>query len=411
MTVTTFQAARRMAAAAGGWALAGLCLAAPGLAQEWVEAAEGAVARSFPDRNASAIVELEEGTLLKVLETSEGSRPFHRCSVAGGVQVWVHGKYLAETGTPGVLAVTGDRLNMRPMPSSSPSSMPLPDRLDLGERLEQVSRADATKPLSEDWVRVWAPSTASVWIEASTTRAAASAAEAAKAFASAQRSLPSAPAAAAEPKAPKASTKPAVETPSAPQQPAKPGARAALQRADELFDAAKGKGAADAATWQAVASAYAEAAKLAGEGSPIATVANLQAERAQLRVELVSLSGDLSDREAQRRARIEQLLDERRQLELSKSLHWGRFDGRGYVRAERVAGQPTRWFLWWAGERCAEIVSGDGRYDLARFEGYQVGIVGSQRRAYTPPTLDMDEQLQLFDLRTIEVIAGGRAPR
>lgn len=411
MTVTTFQAARRMAAAAGGWALAGLCLAAPGLAQEWVEAAEGAVARSFPDRNASAIVELEEGTLLKVLETSEGSRPFHRCSVAGGVQVWVHGKYLAETGTPGVLAVTGDRLNMRPMPSSSPSSMPLPDRLDLGERLEQVSRADATKPLAEDWVRVWAPRTASVWIEASTTRAAASAAEAAKAFASAQRSLPSAPAAAAEPKAPKASTKPAVETPSAPQQPAKPGARAALQRADELFDAAKGKGAADAATWQAVASAYAEAAKLAGEGSPIATVANLQAERAQLRVELVSLSGDLSDREAQRRARIEQLLDERRQLELSKSLHWGRFDGRGYVRAERVAGQPTRWFLWWAGERCAEIVSGDGRYDLARFEGYQVGIVGSQRRAYTPPTLDMDEQLQLFDLRTIEVIAGGRAPR
>ena len=411
MTVTTFQAARRMAAAAGGWALAGLCLAAPGLAQEWVEAAEGAVARSFPDRNATAIVELEEGTLLKVLETSEGSRPFHRCSVAGGVQVWVHGKYLAETGTPGVLAVTGDRLNMRPMPSSSPSSMPLPDRLDLGERLEQVSRADATKPLSEDWVRVWAPSTASVWIEASTTRAAASAAEAAKAFASAQRSLPSAPAAAAEPKAPKASTKPAVETPSAPQQPVKPGARAALQRADELFDAAKGKGAADAATWQAVASAYAEAAKLAGEGSPIATVANLQAERAQLRVELVSLSGDLSDREAQRRARIEQLLDERRQLELSKSLHWGRFDGRGYVRAERVAGQPTRWFLWWAGERCAEIVSGDGRYDLARFEGYQVGIVGSQRRAYTPPTLDMDEQLQLFDLRTIEVIAGGRAPR
>lgn len=411
MTVTTFQAARRMAAAAGGWALAGLCLAAPGLAQEWVEAAEGAVARSFPDRNASAIVELEEGTLLKVLETSEGSRPFHRCSVAGGVQVWVHGKYLAETGTPGVLAVTGDRLNMRPMPSSSPSSMPLPDRLDLGERLEQVSRADATKPLSEDWVRVWAPRTASVWIEASTTRAAASAAEAAKAFGRAQRRLPSAPAAAAEPKAPKASTKPTVETPSAPQQPAKPGARAALQRADELFDAAKGKGAADAATWQAVASAYAEAAKLAGEGSPIATVANLQAERAQLRVELVSLSGDLSDREAQRRARIEQLLDERRQLELSKSLHWGRFDGRGYVRAERVAGQPTRWFLWWAGERCAEIVSGDGRYDLARFEGYQVGIVGSQRRAYTPPTLDMDEQLQLFDLRTIEVIAGGRVPR
>jgi hypothetical protein len=411
MTVTTFQAARRMAAAAGGWALAGLCLAAPGLAQEWVEAAEGAVARSFPDRNASAIVELEEGTLLQVLETSEGSRPFHRCSVAGGVQVWVHGKYLAETGTPGVLAVTGDRLNMRPMPSSAPSSMPLPDRLDLGARLEQVSRADTTKPLAEDWVRVWAPSSASVWIEASTTRAAASAAEAAKAFRAAQRSLPSAQAAEPAPQAPKAATKPVAEAPAAPQQPVKPGARAALQRADDLFDAAKGNGASDAITWQAVAAAYKEASKLAGEGSPIATVADLQAERAQLRVELVSLSGDLSQRDAQRRARIEQLLDERRQLELSKSLHWGRFDGRGYVRAERVTGQPTRWFLWWAGERCAEIVSGDGRYELARFEGYQVGIVGSQRRAYTPPTLDTDEELQLFDLRTIEVIAGGRVPR
>ena len=128
-------------------------------------------------------------------------------------------------------------------------------------------------------------------------------------------------------------------------------------------------------------------------------------------MELVSLSGDLTERDAQRRARIEQLLDERRQLELSRSLHWGRFDGRGYVRAERVPGEATRWFLWWAGERCAEIVSGDGRYDLAHFEGYQIGIVGSQRRAYTPPTLDTDELLQLFDIRSIEVIAGARTPR
>ena len=418
MNTTDLRAARRLAAAARNLTLAGLCLAAPGLAQKWVEAGDGAVARSFPDRNASAVAELEPGTVLQVLETSEGTRPFHRCAVAGGIQAWVHGRYLAESGVPGVLAVTGDRLNMRPQPSSSPRSMPLPDRLDLGDRVELVARADATLPLGEDWCRIWAPADTTVWVEASATAAVDDAAAAASAFKGATRSLPRAatrPAPTADSGKPAQGGSAEGTTPepqaAKPKPAARPGARAALGRADQLFDAAKVQETADAATWSAVAEAYAEAGRLAGEGTPIAAVSELQAERARLRMELVSLSGDLTERDAQRRARIEKLLDERRQLELSRSLHWGRFDGRGYVRAERVAGEATRWFLWWAGERCAEIVSGDGRYDLAHFEGYQIGIVGSQRRAYTAPTLDTDELLQLFDIRSIEVIAGARAPR
>ena len=55
MNTTDLRAARRLAAAARNLTLAGLCLAAPSLAQQWVEAGDGAVARSFPDRNASAV--------------------------------------------------------------------------------------------------------------------------------------------------------------------------------------------------------------------------------------------------------------------------------------------------------------------------------------------------------------------
>ena len=46
MNTTDLRAARRLAAAARNLTLAGLCLAAPSLAQQWVEAGDGAVARS-----------------------------------------------------------------------------------------------------------------------------------------------------------------------------------------------------------------------------------------------------------------------------------------------------------------------------------------------------------------------------
>jgi hypothetical protein len=75
------------------------------------------------------------------------------------------------------------------------------------------------------------------------------------------------------------------------------------------------------------------------------------------------------------------------------------------------AGEPTHWYIWWAGKRRVELVSGDGRYDLNSYVGYQVGMAGAMRREYSPPTLEQDELLPLLDIRRLEVIAGGRKRR
>lgn len=387
-----------------------LALAAPSLAQEWATSTEGAVARSFPDRNATAVAELPSGTFLKIIETSEGTRPFHRVEVAGSFQVWVHGRYLAETGVDGVFTVTGDRLNMRPAPSGGADSFPLPDRLDRGAQVEFCARFDESLPLSEDWVKIWAPRGSTAWVEASKTAAAADAVKASAAFARGYRSLPSEskPATAAEKpsteaKAP-ASVQETRETASA-------GSRSAMRKADDLFDAATASNSTDAATWSAVAAAYDEVVAQAGEGKPLGVVAARQAERARLQVELAQLKGNLSEREQQRQERIQKMLDTARQHQLAKTATWGRFDGRGYLESTTDVDGNRRWYLVWSGARRFEVVNGDGRYDLEVFEGYQIGVQGAVRRAYSAPTLETDELLTLLDIRRIEVIRGSRGVR
>jgi hypothetical protein len=368
----------------------------------WVEANAGTKARSFPDRMGSLVVELDAGQLLKVVETSSGTRPFHRVQVAGGFMVWVHGRYVTPTRNPAVLTVSGDRLNMRPMASSGPDSMALPDRLMLGTQVELAGRQDSSLPLDKDWVQIWAPPGSTFWVEGSETTVRTDEALAATEFASAARVMPKV---VSKPKA-TSKPKPQVVTP-----PVKPGARRALTEADALYDAALKMTDADSATWTAVQNAYQKVQGLSVASTPLAQVASRQMERCALRAQLAALGGDMTERDEVRRQRIAQLLDEQRLREMARTPDWGRFDGRGWVEAVDSAGEPTHWYIWWAGKRRVELVSGDGRYDLNSYVGYQVGMAGAMRREYSPPTLEQDELLPLLDIRRLEVIAGGRKRR
>jgi hypothetical protein len=368
----------------------------------WVEANAGTKARSFPDRMGSLVVELDAGQLLKVVETSSGTRPFHRVQVAGGFMVWVHGRYVTPTRNPAVLTVSGDRLNMRPMASSGPDSMALPDRLMLGTQVELAGRQDSSLPLDKDWVQIWAPPGSTFWVEGSETTVRTDEALAATEFASAARVMPKVVS------KPKATSKP---KPQVVTSPVKPGARRALTEADALYDAALKMTDADSATWTAVQNAYQKVQGLSVASTPLAQVASRQMERCALRAQLAALGGDMTERDEVRRQRIAQLLDEQRLREMARTPDWGRFDGRGWVEAVDSAGEPTHWYIWWAGKRRVELVSGDGRYDLNSYVGYQVGMAGAMRREYSPPTLEQDELLPLLDIRRLEVIAGGRKRR
>ncbi|MAE46014.1 MAG: hypothetical protein CMJ86_03890 [Planctomycetes bacterium] len=375
---------------------------APKTTINWVEADAGSKARSFPDRAGSLVTELEAGQLLKVVETSSGTRPFHRVQVAGGFMVWVHGSFVTPTRNPAVLTVSGDRLNMRPMASSGPDSMALPDRLMLGTQVELAGRQDASLPLDKDWVQIWAPPGSTLWVEGSETTVRTDEALAATEFAAAARVMP------------KVASKPKVTSKPKPQKVTplvKPGARRALTEADALYEAAVKMTDADSATWTAVQKAYQKVQTLSGASTPLAQVASRQAERCALRAQLADLGGDMTERDESRRQRIAQLLDEQRLREMARTPDWGRFDGRGWVESVKSAGESTRWYIWWAGKRRVELVSGDGRYDLNSYVGYQVGMAGAMRREYSPPTLEQDELLPLLDIRRLEVIAGGRKRR
>ena len=373
---------------------------------QWVETQASVKGRSFPDRAASVAAELEAGVLLKVMETSPGTRPFHRVQVASGFTAWVHGKYVTPTGNASVLTINGDRLNMRPMASSGADSMALPDRLMLGTRVEMFSRKDESLPLAKDWVQIWAPTGSTLWVEASETNVRLDHAAAAGEFAKATRVIPkNATKAKASAKAKN------VQKPDPAMTAVKPGAQRALTEADALYDAAMAKAGADGATWTTVQQAYRKVLTMTGPKTPLALLADRQAERCGLHAELATLGGDMTEREEARRLRIAQLLDEKRTREMARTPDWGRFDGRGWVESVETSGEDTRWYIWWAGERRVELISGDGRYDLANYVGYQVGIAGAMRRDYSAPTLEFDELLPLLDVRRVEVIAGGRRRR
>jgi len=280
--------------------------------------------------------------------------------------------------------------------------MALPDRLMLGTQVELAGRQDASLPLDKDWVQIWAPPGSTLWVEGSETTVRTDEALAATEFATAARVMP------------KVASKPKVTSKPKPQKvtpQVKPGARRALTEADALYEAAVKMTDADSATWIAVQKAYQKVQTLSGASTPLAQVASRQAERCALRAQLADLGGDMTERDESRRQRIAQLLDEQRLREMAHTPDWGRFDGRGWVESVKSAGESTHWYIWWAGKRRVELVSGDGRYDLDSYVGYQVGMAGAMRREYSPPTLEQDELLPLLDIRRLEVIAGGRKRR
>jgi hypothetical protein len=126
---------------------------------------------------------------------------------------------------------------------------------------------------------------------------------------------------------------------------------------------------------------------------------------------MCELREELLESNARREQRMREIAEEQRKADLENTDSWGRFQGRGWVERE-VIHQVPHYFLRWGDERTAEIVCGSGRYDLAIFRGYQVGVQGSTRRAAVEPSLENPAgALRQLDITRLEVIQGGRVPR
>ncbi|MFT4539239.1 MAG: hypothetical protein ACI841_001453 [Planctomycetota bacterium] len=371
--------------------------------------AEGARVLNFQDANASPVRQADAGTLMRVTKTDVG---FHNVEVAGGLQVWVHGKFLETTGTQGVLRCSAWGVLMRPGPADGVEYMPITVKLQRGDLVRQIELADAALPMAQTWVKVWSPPHARGWVKESQTVKVSdavgakdewkklAATNAARIAVQSTTEASAAVPANAEVMAPEA--KPATEE-------ERSETALALDDAETLFAAAQAKD----AGFAPVVSAYEKVIAIAASGSTSAVRAAQGLKQARLHLQIEQLEADAVSARAAEQEKLELLRLERERVDLKGTQHWGRFTERGWVQVEKIAGE-TRYFLYWGGEMMAEIQCSTGRYDLGVLKNFEIGVQAVMTRPAMPAreaTFNrgaMDSAPQILDITRIEVISARR---
>jgi len=314
-----------------------------------------------------------------------------------------------------VLKVTGNGINMRPAPSStSENSYPLARSLNKSDKVRAESRQHTEKPLAEDWVRVWAPSGTRAWCK-KTDVSEATGNDLAALFTSAQKDARAAAKLYVEPKAagaalasapksekatPDANLRAgggataATATPAGAQAPSTAGAASAateLAAANQLYEKARTSENPDFAAAKA---SYQKVIDLAPKSSA-ADSARAGLEKIGLHEEIARIKADKAAHEVDRQARLARAEKDLREASLGSDPLWGRFQTRGWLEKD-----GDHWSIRWAGKVTSEIVCSSGRYDLALFQGFQLGVTGALQRGAG------SDGPARFDVRRIEVLDG-----
>ena len=368
--------------------------------QRFVRVAEGgAQIRNLPDPKGIAVRSLRGGALLGVHGERDG---WLQVEPPEGLEVWVFGEFLKPAGGNGWYEVTGNNVNLRPLPHSQASSFPLELRLNRGERVRLIARQDPTKPLEEDWVHVITPSGIWGWMSPSSTQPLPAGFDGLAAWTT-QR--------AAAMNTPVVSGQPAAEPQPQRAAPAAQGAQAKLDEAHRLMAEESKK---PTPNWKRVRQAYQDVLDIDSQ-SGVAEVAREYIRRVDTSLDLAALSDELAREKMEREAELARL---RKELEASTARNdplWGRYDVRGWLEREKRFGEPERFVLRWGGERIAEIVCENGRYNLEEFSGYELGLMGRllarPREAATPTPGSRQRPsagppLPILDARRLEVISG-----
>ena len=363
--------------------------------------------RNYPDRQALSVRTLDKGDLMRVHHESVG---FYEVEIPGGLAVWVYGAYLENTSEPGVLRSTGNGVNMRPNAGSTSAHMPIKRKLKRGDLVKYIDRADATKPMSEDWVKVWSPADARAWVQAVDTEAVTSVAAAATEWANFAPRIPNAPT--AKPVAPVVETKNAGAPKAAPKAaPVQPQvtdeARTALVQADGLFEEARTSQAAD---YTPVIRAYEKVLELAPAGSTTHQLAENGMKKVQIQAGIVAERANIAAEQAKRQSELERLAQDERDRQRMKDPLMGRFLKRGWLEERKVDGEKL-YFMTWNGKTVCEVIVTDGRYSLEQFSGFEIGVMGTTVRREEPSGLGTVAQVRKLNLYRIEVISGSGARR
>lgn len=380
----------------------------------------GAKIYNLADTSSVVIGAVPKQGLMEVYGERAG---FLNVATPAGMEVWVFGQYLRTTETPGIVEVTGDNVFMRPLPASDPSSYPLQQQLDKGVRLRVVGRKDPSKKIGEDWIRVVTPPGARGWVRAADAAmidaktdvrtewlaAVKSSVETrptydlggAKADASKTDVAKGEPAKAAAKNDAPAKNADGAKT----AQPAAAPSGGSYEAATALYDAARTNPNAD---WPAVRAAYQRYLEKSPDGA-LADAARLQLQRIDLHEEIQRLRNDQTMREAQRKELLASAQQRLAEANAAKDPLAGRFQARGWIVKEQlVASEPPHYFVYWAGQPQAEIVCSNGRYDLANFTDFDVGVLGAVLRPATPGSATASARPARIEVSRLEVL-GSRA--
>lgn len=368
--------------------------------ERFVRVAEGgAQIRNLDDPKGVVVRSLRGGDLLGV----RGERDaWLKVEPPQGLEVWIFGEFVRPAGSPGWLEVTGNNVNLRPLPHSQASSFPLEQRLHRGERVRLIERQDPTKPLEEDWVRIQTPPGIWGWVAASSTQPLPAGFDARAAWTSAAASAAGA--------TPSTESRPQAVSPRPPAQAPVAGAQQKLDQAHQLYSSEASKARPD---WQRVRQAYLEVLETDSQSS-VAEVARGRLAELDTRLEVARLAADMARERDEREAELARLRKELEASTLRSDPLWGRYDARGWLEREKRFGEPTRYILRWGGERTAEVVCEFGRYDLEHFVGHELGLVGrvlaSPREVASTPGARQrageGPPLPILDVRRLEVISG-----
>ncbi|HIK61059.1 MAG TPA: hypothetical protein EYF98_10270 [Planctomycetes bacterium] len=390
-----------------GLGLAAAAMAAPQepeiAAGSYVRARDGAVVRNFRDEKGKAVHDLDAGSLLMV--HSENSN-YYEVSSPVGFPVWVFGKYLTETGTEGVLKANGNGVRMRPLPDSSLDSFPLTTRLNRGDLVQFIKRADSSRSFDADWIQVWSVPQAHGWISTTEVDAVNDQAVAGREWTDSLRGLVDVP---VKWVAPAVVAKPDEEA-STEQVPADSGkipeeAYRSLAYGKTLLKGAMKKGSAAVETdFDSSIRAFDTVLGMVPETSIVAAEAQSKLMEAKAYQTSAATRASLATVEKRQEEMVAEWAEAKRREELRSTELMGRFMGRGWVRMTG-RGDDARYFLYWDGT-VQEISCESGRYNLDLFVGYELGVRGMIMRAASMATDDMPAEVSLLDVSRLEVISG-----
>jgi len=347
-------------------------------------AGEGVTILNLCDEKGREIARPARGQLVAVYKDTPAG--WLEVEVPGGYPVWVYGRYLETTADANLYLVTGNAVNLRPAPSSNASDVtnfPLPQRLQTGDKVRGIELQEPEKALAETWVRVWSPPGVHDCVKSSAVEALAPGEDGPALWAQALATLPSAPpirAAQTHPKEPSEAERRESE------------ARAAYSEAHAALERERVRETPDYDSVESALNAVvARGGAVAVEArADLRTLATLR-ESAALKAEL--------EREKTRRA--EEVLAQQRDVwEKSKEKDplGGAFATRGLLERRIGSDGIARFFVSYGGQPVCELVCSSGRYDLATFEGTEIGVLGSE-------VASRSGELPTFELARLEVLA------